>query len=107
MAKYKKVFELFIGVILLLFLGIYFGQATGYYRFAENRKTTLTEEAIQRFENDVREGKEIVASNYLIKEKNYNNNISILCMRISSLIEDGFNKFMNLVFKELEEVVNG
>lgn len=107
MGKYKKVFELFGGVILLLFLGVYFGQATGYYRFAKNRKTTLTEEAIQRFEADVREGKEIIASNYLIKEKNYNNNISILCMKISSFIEDGFNKFMNLVFKELEEVVNG
>ena len=77
MGKYKKVFELFGCVILLLFLGVYFGQATGYYRFAENRKTTLTEEAIQRFEADVREGKEIIASNYLIKEKNYNNNISI------------------------------
>ena len=71
MGKYKKVFELFGCVILLLFLGVYFGQATGYYRFAENRKTTLTEEAIQRFEADVREGKEIIASNYLIKEKNY------------------------------------
>ena len=89
------------------FLGIYFGQATGYYKFAENRKTTLTEEAIERFEADVKEGKEIIASNYLIKEKNYNNNISFLCMKISSFIEKSFNRFMNLVFKELEEVVNG
>lgn len=107
MGKYKKLFDLFISVVVVLFLGLYFGQATGYYKVAENRKVALTEEAIQRFEADVLAGKEIIASNYLVKEKNYNNKISILCMKISEGIEEGFNKFMNMVFKELESVVNG
>ena len=106
MTKYKEVLKLFSSIIIILFLVLYIGQATGYYQLAENRKTTLTEDAIKRFEEDVASGKEIIAGNYLIKEKNYNNKFSIVSMKISSFIESGFNKFMNLVFNELESIVN-
>lgn len=106
MKKFKRVFELLACLLVILFLVVYIGQATGYYQITENRKTSLTEDAIRRFEDDVRSGKEIIASNYLVKEKNYNNNISILGMKISQFIERGFNKFMTFVFKELEHVVN-
>lgn len=107
MGKFKRVFELFGSLVVILFFVIYIGQGTGYYQVAENRKVALTDEAIRRFEADVASGKEIIASNYLVKEKNYNNNISIICMKISDAIEKGFNKFMGLIFKELENVVNG
>ena len=105
--KYKRLVELFGGVVIILFLVLYIGQATGYYKIAENRKVALTEDAIRRFEEDVSAGKKIVASNYLVKEKNYNNNISILCIKVSQIIEKGFDKVMNYIFDELEGVVNG
>ncbi len=107
MGKFKSLFKLVGGIVVILFLIIYIGQGTGYYQIAENRKVALTEEAIKRFEQDVSEGKEIVASNYLVKEKNYNNNISMAGMKVSEIIEAGFNKFMKAIFKELENVVNG
>lgn len=107
MEKFKRIFELFGGLVIILFLVIYIGQWTGYYQITENRKVALTEDAIKRFEADVQEGKEIIASNYLVKEKNYNNNISILCMKVSEAIENGFNKIMGLIFRELEAAVNG
>lgn len=107
MRKFRKFFELLASLVVILFLVIYIGQGTGYYQITENRKTALTEDAIRRFEEDVKSGKEIVASNYLVKEKNYNNNISIVCMKVSEFIETSFNKFMMLVFRELEHVVNG
>ena len=105
--KYKRLVELFGGAVIILFLVLYIGQATGYYKIAENRKVALTEDAIRRFEEDVSAGKKIVASNYLVKEKNYNNNISILCIKVSQIIEKGFDKVMNYIFNELEGVVNG
>lgn len=107
MSKFKYAFQMIGIVVVILFLVLYIGQGSGYYQITENRKTVLTEEAIKRFEADVASGKEIVASNYLLKEKNYNNNISIICMKISSFIENGFNKFMSLIFEELEKVVGG
>lgn len=107
MKKFNRIWEFFLVVMVILFLVIYIGQGTGYYQVAENRKATLTSDAIKRFEEDVKEGKDIIASNYLVKEKNYNNNISIMGMKISEIIEKGFNKFINFIFKELENVVKG
>ena len=45
-------------------LVLYFGQATGYYEYKNNQKTTLTEESIKRFEQDIKDGKDINVSNY-------------------------------------------
>lgn len=94
------------GVFIILFVSLYITQMSGYYQYNESKKTTLTADAIERFEKDVREGKEIVANNYLAEEKNYSNHISKLGMKISSTIEKGFNKTMNVIFNELNEAMN-
>ena len=52
-------------ILILLFIGLYISQVTGYYEYTESKKTTLTKDAINRFEKDVKEGKEISAKNYL------------------------------------------
>lgn len=94
------------GIFIILFVSLYITQMSGYYQYNESKKTTLTKDAIERFENDVREGKEIIAKNYLAEEKNYSNRISKLGMKISSTIEKGFNKTMNIIFNELNEAIN-
>lgn len=96
----------FVGIIILiLFFALYFGQFTGYYEVSKTKRNTLTNDAIERFENDVREGKEILASNYLEQEKNYNNNLSRMGLGLSRLISEGFDKFMNAVFREIEGAI--
>lgn len=92
-------------VLIILFVALYLTQLTGYYQYTENKKTTLTEDAIKRFEKDVAEGKEIIAKNYLEEEKNYNNKASHLGMKISGLIEKGFNKAMNAIFREVDKAI--
>lgn len=104
--KSSNLFKIIGGVFIILFVSLYITQMSGYYQYNESKKTTLTNDAIERFEKDVREGKEIVAKNYLVEEKNYSNNISKLGMKISSTIEKGFNKTMNVIFNELNEAVN-
>lgn len=79
---------------------------TGYYKVPEERKIVLTDEAMERFEEDVKNGKEIIAGNYLEKENNYNNNLSLLGVKLSKLIESGFNKLMWLILNELESVID-
>lgn len=103
--KFKNVVRFGGIIILILFFALYFGQFTGYYEVSRNKKNALTNEAIERFENDVREGKKILASNYLEQEKNYNNNLSRLGLGLSKLISDGFDKFMNAVFREIEGAI--
>lgn len=103
--KYSKLIQLVMGVLIILFLGLYISQMTGYYQYSENKKTTLTKDAIKRFEEDVKEGKEINTKNYLVEETNYNNLLSTLGMKVSSLIEKGFNKAMNGLFNELSKAI--
>lgn len=96
-----------IGVtVVILFVSLYITQMSGYYQYNESKKSALTDDAIERFENDVREGKKIIAKNYLVEEKNYNNKISQMGMKLSSIIEKGFNKAMNAIFNELNEAMN-
>ena len=54
----------------------------------------------------MKNGKEIIAGNYLEKENNYNNNLSLLGVKLSKLIESGFNKLMWLILNELESVID-
>lgn len=105
MKKGKEVFRLLGVILIILFLALYFGQFTGYYKVSKERKTTLTNEAIKRFEEDVSSGKEIKASNYLEKEKNYNNNLSKLGLGLSKLIENSFDGMMKFIFKEMEKAI--
>ena len=93
-------------ILILLFIGLYISQVTGYYEYTESKKTTLTKDAINRFEKDVKEGKEISAKNYLEEEKEYNNKVSKLGINVSNLIEKSFNKTMSSLFKEIDRAVS-
>ena len=93
-------------ILILLFIGLYISQVTGYYEYTESKKTTLTKDAINRFEKDVKEGKEISAKNYLEEEKEYNNKVSKLGITVSNLIEKIFNKTMSSLFKEIDRAVS-
>ena len=89
-----------IGIILLIFfLALYLSSYnTSYY---EN-KNILTEDAIKRFEKDLKEGKKINVNNYIEKEKNYNNKVSTYTLKLSNLIDKCINKSLKLVLKYLE-----
>lgn len=104
--KAKKVIKVLFSFAVLFFLVLYMGQLTGYYKVDEARKSILTDEAMARFEEDLKNGKEIVAGNYLERENNYNNNLSSLGIQISKLIEKGFNKLMWTILSELENAIS-
>ena len=104
--NYKRLAELIFGVLIILFLGLYISQMTGYYQYTESKKTTLTEDAIKRFEEDIRNGKEINAENYLEQETDYKKKLSNICIKISGLIENGFNKAMNSIFNEISNAIS-
>ena len=95
----KRLIKL-IGIILLIFfLALYLSSYnTSYY---EN-KNILTEDAIKRFEKDLKEGKKINVNNYIEKEKSYNNKVSTYTLKLSNLIDKCINKSLRLVLKYLE-----
>ena len=95
----KRLIKL-IGIILLIFfLALYLSSYNTYYY--EN-KNILTEDAIKRFEKDLKEGKKINVNNYIEKEKNYNNKVSTYTLKLSNLIDKCINKSLRLVLKYIE-----
>lgn len=101
----KNTLKIIISILILLFLALYFSQYSNYYDYTSSKKTTLTKDAIERFEQDLKDGKKIDPKNYLIKEKNYNNKASNLGMKTSKILEKLFNKSINIIFNELESAI--
>ena len=92
-----------VGVLLvIMFLSVYFSRYNSNYYENQN---VLTEETIVKFEQDKNEVKDITVSSYLKEEKNYDNKISEIGLKISNTIEIGFKKGLKFIFKCMEGVV--
>ena len=90
--------------IILLYATIYITQAFGYYEYTSHRTNTLTSEAVEKFEQDLKEGKNIETSDYN-KSNNYGNNLTKLGLNCSNIIGMVFNKIMSFLFNEINKAV--
>ena len=97
----NKTIKLITIILLILFLSLYFSKYnTNYY----GNKNILTEKAIKQYEEDLKAGKEILPSNYLEPEKNYNNKVSKIGVQVSKLIEKTFSKGLKYIMKYLQKI---
>lgn len=94
----KKILQMISIIVFVLFLILFLNKNNNYY---ENERV-LTEEAITRFEQDLKEGKKIVPSNYISEKKDYNNKASRLGMKCSSMIEKTVNKALKKVLASID-----
>lgn len=89
-----------------MFLCLYITTAGGYYEKRLSEQNILTEEAILKFEQDVKEGKQIIASNYIKEPVSYSNKLSKVMAKTSDYISKTFDKIMKYIFKNIEKTVN-
>ena len=88
-------------IIIIMFLSLYLSKIN--IETYENKRL-LTEEAIIKYEKDLKEGKNILENNYIVEEKNYNNKPSELGRKASKLIENSFKKGLKLLMNFLNEM---
>lgn len=105
---FNKCFKIGFTIFLISFLALYVSQATGYYEYELNRQVTLTEEQIKKFEEDIKNGKELDIDAYLLKtNKNYQTNISkwgvTISNSISKYVSLAVDSFFNAIGKLVEE----
>lgn len=103
--KAKNVFRIIFFTILILFTTLYMTQALGYYEYSAKKTNRLTEDAVRKFEQDLKEGKEVNASDYIKKENDYSNRLSKLGITASNIVGDTFDNLMNFIFNELAKNV--
>lgn len=104
--KGKNVVRIVIFTLLILYSTLYVTQALGYYEYSNSKTNALTNDAIKKFESDVKSGKNIKASDYIKKENDYNNNLSKSGLALSNFIENVFDEIMGYIFKEINKVVD-
>lgn len=104
--KIHELFKLIVIVLIVAFLSLYTTTLGGYYEYQLSNKNILTEEAITRFEEDVKAGKEIIASNYIQEEKNYSNKANIMANKLSNFLSKTYDKIMRFLFKQIESTMS-
>lgn len=101
MAK-KKIFRVLFFLLFLFFLIGYIIERTGYYEYKLQNRTIMTNEAINRFEEDVREGKNVSIEDYVVDtEKDYTSTLTRNTNRVSMKVNVVLKKGIESVFKVL------
>ena len=103
-----KIFKVFMIVILVAFFGTVFLSVSGYYQTELQKDMILTNEAIEKFEQDVKDGKDIDANDYLAsKQKNYDNRVSktgrYVSEKLNKIVSNGIKKTLKFIIKAIEE----
>ena len=91
-----------LGVLFLVFISLYIALESGYYEAKTRKRTEVTEESIRKFEQDIKDGKEVDVEKYIVDEKkDYSNKTTDMAIYIGDKVE----KFMATGISDLLEIV--
>ena len=86
--KKKNYFFIVLFTLFIIFLAYILAYNSGYYEANISRKSKITEEKLQEFEQDVKDGKEIDIKNYVENDYvDYSSSLSKLGNKLSSSID--------------------
>lgn len=99
---FKYLLKLFIIIIFVSFLTLYFSKNSGYFEYEQYKRTSFTKEQIQKFEQDIKDGKSVDITDYMSNnDSDYSNKISNIGLNLSKGIEktikSGLNKAIELL----------
>ena len=92
-------------IIIILFLGLFFSYQNGYYDKYMKDKIDLTSQAIEKFEQDIIDGRDVSIENYLEKEKSYSTKASSISLKLSNKFENVISSGIKYLFKKISNVV--
>lgn len=98
--KNSKIFWCILGIFLIAFIGLTIAKETGYYENRLSNQTKITAEAINKFEKDVEDGKDVSIDDYLEKTAvDYSTPVSKLGNKFSENVEKFMNEGITTIFK--------
>jgi len=101
-----RIFKLVMTILVIIYLGLFIANNTGYYSFSLRNRKELTDEQIKKFEEDVKNGVEIDINDYLNMETiSYQNNISSLGYNLSSTLENLIKTGVYKIFDFFSDLV--
>ncbi len=95
--KKNNLFKRLLGISFIIFMGLYISSISGFYESKLSSEVALTNKAIEKFEQDIKDGKNVDVINYINDEKkDYSNKFT-----------DSGEKFSEVVTKILTEGFSG
>lgn len=105
--KKESIFKFILLCFIICFLVILFAGKTGYYEKKLRDNSILTEEQIKKFEEDIKNGKSVDISNYVInKNKDYTTNFTNDVYSVSLKVEKTIDKIVKFIFNEIGKNIN-
>ena len=102
-----KIFRIVLLVLFIVFISLFASNKYGYYEYQKHKQVTLTKEQISKFEDDVKNGKDISIESYLVDSNpNYQTKFSKMGLDISNGISKFVKKGVENVFKNLNKLVS-
>lgn len=102
----KDWFRIISMTLLFLFLGLYVASRNGYIDYQARNQMILTQEQIEKFEEDVKNQRPIDIENYIVREEElYDNQLSKASLKISNTIGRTVQNVLNFIFGKLEGVM--
>ena len=107
MKKKNKIFKFIFYLFFISFLVIYFSELTGYYEYHNYQKKELTQQQIKKYEEDIKNGKEVDINEYLaVDTRKYNNNLSKFASKLSDNISNIVNSGVEYAFKYISKLID-
>ena len=101
-----KVFRISFTILFAVFLTVFVSNKYGYYEYQKHQEVTLTAEQIKKFEQDVKDGKQIDIENYLEStNKNYQTKLSQAGLNVSNSLASIVKTSVDGFFKYIDSVV--
>lgn len=102
----EQIFKKILTLFFIAFSGLYLILSTGYYEKRERNKMIMTNEQIKKFEEDIKNGKDVNEYDYLKYDYvDYSNNLSRKMDKLSNKIDSEFEKAIKFLFKEASNMI--
>lgn len=101
--KYENTFKIIFIFLFVIFLTMYISVGSNYYEYEFHKKVMLTNEDIKKFEDDVKNNKEVDIDNYISSRVDYSNSFSKASTKVSKetkkYIKQGIEGIFNIFSK--------
>ena len=98
--KPSRHFFRILAILFLVFIALYIAMESGYYEAKLGEKTTLTNDKIEQFEQDIKDGKPVDVDDYLDEPmEDYSNKISKASVGLTSGTEKFLTSGISRIFE--------
>jgi hypothetical protein len=96
-----------LNILFIVFISLYIANESGYYEAKISKKTSLTKAAMQQFESDVKNNKEIDLKDYMLSDDiDYGNNTTNVAIYIGGKVEKFMSTGINDLFNVIKSLVS-